>query len=473
MTSRRSSRATRARTIAKKSGKPKRGPAAKHPRVPRVEAMPIAWTNVPLVVFSYAYRSPDDHGFTYANPQTKRLLGMSPAELTRRPGGLRLHPDDVEVFDERVLRVMAAGGVVDAQVRVLMKSSQARWVHIAAWPQRKEKAAAVYSGVILDIHSHKKSESEHIETLERMEEAQDIAKLGWYDLNAKDRVIDLTSEFADHLGLPFTVGGRVRGAEFDRYREAFINAIHPEDRPRYLKIIEDKTWRRAEFDYRVITRKNEIKHLCSRIQRTVDKKGKRIRDFAVILDVTERKRLEEELRAQAATDPLTGVPNRRSFDAAARREVERARRYAKPFAVIALDIDHFKRVNDTHGHDIGDEVLKSMTKTALEKLRVTDVLARLGGEEFSMLLPETALDAAVTLAERLRAAIQKTPIATPKGTLNITVSLGVAGFALSETTIDAALKRADDALYRAKHNGRNRVEVAPAPGPIRAVVSNR
>jgi diguanylate cyclase (GGDEF)-like protein/PAS domain S-box-containing protein len=472
MTPRRTQAAPRKRAAAKthKKGSPR---AAVRVRQVRPEGAPAALSNVPLVVFTYRYKSIDDHGFTFVNAQTRRLLGMAPAELTKKLGGLRLHPDDVEVFDEQVVRAMSAGAAVDVQVRVLMKSSQVRWIHFAAWPQRKEKGAAIYSGVILDIHSHKKTQTEQIETLERMEQAQDIAKLGWYDMNLKDRVIDLTNEFADSLGLPFAPGGRVRGKEADRYREAFLNAIHPEDRPRYMSIINDKTWRRAEFDYRVVTRKNELRHLCSRIQRTVDKTGKRIRDFAVILDVTERKKLEDELRAQASTDSLTGVPNRRSFDAAARREVERARRYAKPFTVIAIDIDHFKRVNDTYGHDVGDIVLRNMTKTCLEKLRITDVLARLGGEEFAVLLPETGVEAAVVLAERLRVAVASTPIDTVKGKLGITVSLGVALFALNETTIDLVLQRADQALYKAKHAGRNRVEVAATPAPLRAVVSVR
>ncbi|MDX2142793.1 MAG: diguanylate cyclase [Rhodospirillaceae bacterium] len=471
MTSRRKKPVPRKRT-AMKNKKSSPGAAARA-RTPRPDVPAVAWNSVPLVVFTYRYKNADDHGFIFANAQTKRLLGLAPAELTKKTGGLRLHPDDVETFDEHVLRPMAAGASVDVQVRVLMKSSQTRWIHIAAWPHRKEKGAAVYNGVILDIHNHKKTQTEQIETLERMEHAQDIAKLGWYDMNLKDQVMDLTNEFADSLGLPFAPGGRVRGKEFERYREAFLNAIHPDDRARYAAIIADKTWRRAEFDYRVITRTNEIRHLCSRIQRTVDKKGKRIRDFAVILDVTERKKLEEELRAQAATDPLTGVPNRRSFDSAARREVERARRYAKSFTVIAIDIDHFKRVNDTYGHDVGDIVLRSMTKTCLEKLRITDVLARLGGEEFAVLLPETSLEAAIVLAERLRVGIATTPIESVKGQINITVSLGVAQFALNEPTIDLTLKRADEALYKAKREGRDRVEVAPAPAPLRAVVTNR
>jgi len=419
------------------------------------------------VPFRYRYAGRDAHGLVAVGPQAKAILGHSPAELLKSATALRLHPDDVEIFTGKILGAMAKGAPVDAELRVLHRAGPARWVHLVAWPEAREKKARVYAGVIIDIDARKRAETEMVKTLERMEQAQDIAKMGWYDLNVKDRVIDLTNEFADSLGLPFAPGGRVTGAEADKYREAFLNAIHPDDRERYMAIISDPSWRRIEFDYRVLTRSNEVRHLTSRIWRTADKSGKRVRDFAVILDITERKRLEEDLRAQAATDPLTGVPNRRSFEATARREVERARRYAKPFAVLALDIDHFKRINDTYGHDVGDIVLKRLSQICLEKLRVTDFLARLGGEEFAMLLPETDIDAAATLAERLRTAIATTPIATPKGALPITVSLGVAQYAPNEPTIDAALKRADEALYEAKHSGRNKVVVAKLPSLVR------
>jgi diguanylate cyclase (GGDEF)-like protein len=424
--------------------------------------------NLPLVIFQYHFTTHDDHGFSYVSAQAGPMLGVKPQDLTKGVGGLRLHPDDVGAFDDFVLRSMDAGEPIDVQLRILHRDSMPRWIHFNAWPQRTVKKTRHYAGIILDIDARKKVEDEQAAILQRMEEAQDIAKLGWYDFNVKSRILDITNDFADSLGLPIAPGGRVEGEAADKYVTAFLNALHPDDRERYMAIIEDESWRRIEFDYRVLTRANEVRHLCSRIQRTADKNGKRIRDFAVILDITERKRLEEDLRAQAGTDPLTGVPNRRSFEAAARREVERARRYAKPFSVVALDIDFFKKVNDTHGHDIGDIVLKEMTKVCLSQFRLTDVLARLGGEEFAALLPETDILAAEKLAERLRVAVASKPIATPKGPLEITVSLGVAQYAPNENSIESALKRADEALYEAKHSGRNKVVVAKLPSLVKS-----
>jgi diguanylate cyclase (GGDEF)-like protein/PAS domain S-box-containing protein len=452
-----------------RSSSVRRRPAARKSAQPRSKsAAPGLLDAAPVVAFSYRHSGAGNHRFTAVSAQAKNVLGVAAAALLKKPGALRLHPDDVATFETQVLGAMAKGEGVDAHVRVMPKANQSRWVQISAWLQSRKNREAHYTGIILDIDARKRAEADMARALERMEEAQDIAKMGWYDLNVQDRVIDLTSEFADHLGMPFAPGGRVTGADFDKYREAFLNAIHPEDRERYMSIINDRSWWRTEFDYRILTRTNEVRHLCSKIKRTADKSGNRTRDFAVVLDITERKRLEEDLRAQAATDPLTGVPNRRSFETTARREVERARRYAKPFAVLALDIDHFKKVNDTYGHDIGDIVLKGMARICLDKLRVTDVLARLGGEEFAMLLPETDIEAAATLADRLRAAIATTPITTAKGPLPVTVSLGVAQYAPNEPTIDAALKRADEALYEAKHSGRNKVVVAKLPSLVRS-----
>ncbi|MBL8629725.1 MAG: sensor domain-containing diguanylate cyclase [Rhodospirillaceae bacterium] len=445
---------------------PKKSAARK--TAPTAKIQTDIFATLPVVLFSYQYTAQDNHGFLWVSEHVGRMLGIKAQELVKETGGLRLHPDDVGAFDDFVLRTMAAGEAVDVHLRILLKDSAPRWIHFSAWPQGKANNTWRYTGVILNIDARKKVEAEQSAMLARMEEAQDIAKLGWYDFNVKSRMLDLTNDFAESLGLPLAPSGRVTGEAADKYVEAFMNALHPDDRERYTSIIADESWRRIEFDYRVLTRSNEVRHLCSRIQRTADKSGKRIRDFAVILDITERKRLEEDLRAQAGTDPLTGVPNRRSFEAAARREVERARRYAKPFAVIALDIDFFKKVNDTHGHDIGDIVLKDMTKVCLTQLRLTDVLARLGGEEFAALLPETDIIAATKLAERLRVAVASKPIATPKGPIAITVSLGVAQYAPNEGSIESALKRADEALYEAKNTGRDRVVVAKLPSLVKS-----
>ncbi|PWC56504.1 diguanylate cyclase [Azospirillum sp. TSO22-1] len=180
---------------------------------------------------------------------------------------------------------------------------------------------------------------------------------------------------------------------------------------------------------------------------------------AMVRDITERKRFENDLRILATTDPLTGLANRRAFLAAAERELARVRRYGRLAAVLMFDIDHFKRINDTHGHAVGDGALQTVATTARDLLRTTDLIGRLGGEEFGVLLPETEPPAALEVAERLRAALAGAPVPLPSGGgFHLTASIGVAVCDPRDASVEQALGRADRALYRAKDAGRNRIE---------------
>jgi len=170
-------------------------------------------------------------------------------------------------------------------------------------------------------------------------------------------------------------------------------------------------------------------------------------------------RLREELEFMATRDPMTGALNRRAFFARAGVEWARATRSARPLAVIAGDIDFFKKVNDTHGHHVGDLVIKDFAHRAQGMLRVPDILARFGGEEFVILLPDTDRDSARQVAERIRRELETQ---RDKALPPYTASLGVAvtqGTAGPAADIEALIAQADAALYRAKQGGRNRVEV--------------
>lgn len=173
-----------------------------------------------------------------------------------------------------------------------------------------------------------------------------------------------------------------------------------------------------------------------------------------------RQRLEMELRYQARHDPLTGLLNRRPFEEALARETQRAQRYGHPFALIMLDVDQFKAVNDAYGHEVGDRILEALADGVSERLREPDLLARWGGEEFMALLPETDSGGAHRLAEaiRHRVAGQEFP-----GVGHLTVSLGVVEYRAHETIRDVT-RRVDEALYAAKEGGRNRV-VVDGEGP--------
>jgi diguanylate cyclase (GGDEF)-like protein/PAS domain S-box-containing protein len=175
-------------------------------------------------------------------------------------------------------------------------------------------------------------------------------------------------------------------------------------------------------------------------------------------DISERKLLERELEHRAHTDVLTGLSNRRHFYELAEQEVARAKRYGTPLAVLMLDIDHFKKINDTYGHPIGDAVLQKLSEVCRKTLRENDIIGRLGGEEFAILLPEADNQRALEVAERLRLAVANSRIPLPKeGHFRFFVSIGVTSFVETDESIDSMLKRADAALYASKHGGRNRV----------------
>lgn len=179
-----------------------------------------------------------------------------------------------------------------------------------------------------------------------------------------------------------------------------------------------------------------------------------------------RKRYTDRLRFNvtrsmelAVTDPLTGLYNRRHMDNQLAVQVTNAASRGKAVAVLALDVDFFKPINDTHGHDVGDRVLQELATRLKAQVRAIDLCCRMGGEEFLVILPETDLQVGFTVAERLRRAIANKPFnaGAKQGPLAITVSIGVAGFESLTDTPQAILKRADDALYEAKRSGRNRV----------------
>ncbi|MET0329907.1 MAG: GGDEF domain-containing protein [Dyella sp.] len=174
------------------------------------------------------------------------------------------------------------------------------------------------------------------------------------------------------------------------------------------------------------------------------------------LAAQELQRINEKLEYQAATDSLTGVGNRREFLGRVEAEVARTRRGGSTFSLLSLDIDYFKMINDTYGHQGGDNVLRGFVQKCLGAIRPYDWVARVGGEEFMVLLPQTRLQAARVIGERIRSDVESCLISTGHGKVTrITVSIGVVEFGVEGNTLDAILRVADQRLYRAKHHGRN------------------
>lgn len=178
--------------------------------------------------------------------------------------------------------------------------------------------------------------------------------------------------------------------------------------------------------------------------------------FVIVQDVTELAVYEQKLMEMNVRDGLTGIYNRRHFESRLKEECERHRRYNRKLSMIMFDIDFFKKVNDTYGHQCGDHVLKGVSSGIASIIRKTDCLARYGGEEFCCLLPETELEPAIMLAERFRAHVMEMTLLYQDAEVGVTISLGVSEFEENDAP-EMLLKRADNALYDAKRTGRNKV----------------
>lgn len=184
----------------------------------------------------------------------------------------------------------------------------------------------------------------------------------------------------------------------------------------------------------------------------------------IATDITERKEMEQALKAAKAraeqladTDELTGLNNRRAFFSLSTQAISQAIRAGETVSVITFDLDYFKQVNDRWGHAAGDSVLRGMAATALRTVRASDILARLGGEEFAILLPATDLPKARYLAQRLQQAFASQSFPVSDGTVRCTASFGIAAGTGADMNLDSLLRQADKALFRAKEAGRNQV----------------
>jgi len=207
-------------------------------------------------------------------------------------------------------------------------------------------------------------------------------------------------------------------------------------------------------DYQIETKSGQLCWLADHSLPWLDAEGREIGSVGVLTDITERKRLEESLRVMATIDQLTGLLNRRRFMELAEREVSRSLRYGSTLSLVIFDIDHFKAVNDAHGHAMGDRVLERLAGACLCMLRENDLLGRIGGEEFAACLVECDLRRAKAAGERLRQAAAAVEVREGEARASVTISLGAAQLQKDEKLTEL-MHRADRAMYEAKRAGRN------------------
>jgi diguanylate cyclase (GGDEF)-like protein/PAS domain S-box-containing protein len=230
----------------------------------------------------------------------------------------------------------------------------------------------------------------------------------------------------------------------------------------FLRILDDEPWIQQRIDNSQEVRGPEIfayrdSMFSVQISTIRDDQGVLVGSSALIRDITAEKRLQDELKRLSVTDALTGLYNRRHFDAKNEDEFRRFKRYGRPFSIFLFDVDHFKKFNDTYGHEMGDKVLQTMGAVLRSTVREIDIPCRYGGEEFVVVMPTTESEAALALAETVRKVIEATLV----DGLKVTVSIGVASCPpLNPDTVESVLKSADTALYACKEGGRNQVRLA-------------
>ena len=251
-------------------------------------------------------------------------------------------------------------------------------------------------------------------------------------------------------------------------------------RPSYTSLIRnapqanDRGMTPAELNAFFATREAAVRDASEPMRDLQTPDGRHIRAHCSVLkndgrmltycDVTDLVRNAQQMEELATIDSLTGLSNRRHFLALAAAEWSRFQRYYRPLSVLMIDVDHFKSVNDRYGHAVGDQALIAVANACMEGKRSSDIVGRLGGEEFAMLLPETDLYQARIVAERVRKAVAASTVAAGGAHFNVTASVGLAAATVSMSGFEAQLNAADQALYQAKDEGRNRV-VAWSPPP--------
>lgn len=280
---------------------------------------------------------------------------------------------------------------------------------------------------------------------------------GIYGVDMQGRCMFINQAALDMLGaLESMVLGQPTHALFHHHNEA--GERYPEGDCPIELTLRDGQLRRIEDEW--FWRQDGVGFPVSVTVTPLVEDGERTGAVVLFQNQSQRRAQEQELRHLATTDSLTGLPNRRYFMERLEQEWSRLRRFGGQAAIMMLDLDHFKQINDNYGHCVGDQVLKAFAEVLRQAIRRVDVPGRLGGEEFAVILPGAQLDGARNLAERVRRAVMELQVCDNRGQrVAVTVSIGLTSFEPETACAEALLTRVDEALYRAKTMGRNRVEV--------------
>ena len=352
----------------------------------------------------------------------KRLFGLGPDQTVASLDQFLalIHPEDRPGVIRRCERCLSEGVDFAMEYRVVWPDGSVRWMDGRGKTFLDDRGEPLYMiGACVDITERKRAEEELRESRERLVAALSASGTGTFRWDIRSGALEWDEQLDRLFGLP--PGQTLRSVE------QFLALIHPEDRPGVVSRFERCQGEGDDFamEFRVVWPDGSIHWLDDRGKTFLDDRGEPLYMTGACVDITERKRAEERLAHQATHDALTGMPNRTLLIGQIERWIASARSADTPFALLLLDLDRFKEINDTFGHHYGDAVLREMNPRLREAVRESDMVARLGGDEFGILLPGEDRAGAVRVAERIIAGMERSIDVEGQG-LEVGVSIGIA-----------------------------------------------
>jgi len=403
-----------------------------------------------------------DQRIAQANFTVTTMLGVPRGGLIMQPIARFILPADQDIYDQHRQQLIAAGASPPCELRLVKGNGTTLWVHLAAVAAQDLDGKPISHVVLSDITEHKRTE-------EALREQKEFFHLIAENIGDFIAVLDLdgrrlynSPSYAQFFGSADDLRGTDSFAE-----------IHPEDLERVKQVFREtvQTGRGRQIDYRFLMADGSIREMESRGSVIRDGEGRITRVVVVSHDITERKQTEEHVRQLAFYDPLTKLPNRRLLNDRLNQTMAASMRNERYAAVIFLDLDNFKPLNDTHGHEVGDLLLIEAADRLKACVREMDTVARFGGDEFVVMINELEVNKAEStaqagiIAEKIRTALAEPYFLTvaQEGKIETTVehhcsaSIGVTLFIDHQASPDDIIKQADAAMYRAKKAGRNSI----------------
>ncbi len=421
-------------------------------------------------VFKFYFFARNSEGaLTYISPKITEVLGYSPADFMKNwRKYLTEHLTNKEMILRSELPQYSGNHIKPYSVEIKSKTGEKVWLDIHETPVLDRAGNVVkYQGLAIDYTTRKSQENQLRSREKRFREISQSSPIGIFHADPNDLMTYVNPAWQIITGRPMA----------ETLGNPWWQPIHPDDKADVFR-----TWEKAAADEREISiecrivrpdKKTVWVQLRSRF--LFDDNGKIT--FGTLENISERKQAQEKqeqliqelldlkkkLEISVRTDPLTDLPNRRGWSEKLDYEKIRYDRSQSPFTIIMGDIDHFKNINDTFGHDAGDHILAWIAKLLKDNSRKQDIVSRWGGEEFIILLPETDLGNGVILAEKLRTKIENEVFVYHDHEIPVTISFGLSVFNRKELTIDDVVKQADRCLYKAKDQGRNQVVFKQIP----------